>query len=97
MKYIRILKNTIIDDIGNHGYIVYDEEETKMPIDVFDESLWYSIPVKTYDNLDVAYEFYNEYGLLKGFGIQKHLLNRQKNTNEIYKKQFVCNKQAIKI
>ena len=68
-----------------------DEEETETT-SVFDETMRYSVIGKTFDNSDVAYNFYNQYGLSKGFGIRKHKFIRRKVTNEIYSRIFVCNK-----
>nr|GEU67190.1 protein FAR1-related sequence 5-like [Tanacetum cinerariifolium] len=72
-----------------------DEEETE-PTFVFDETMRYSIIGKTFDNSDVAYNFYNQYGLSKGFGTRKHKVSRRKVTNEIYSRIFVCNKEGFK-
>ena len=55
-----------------------------------------SILGKTFENLDVAYGFYNDYGLSKGFGIRKNQVYRRKKTNEIYRRVFVCNKEGFK-
>nr|GEZ78293.1 protein FAR1-related sequence 5-like [Tanacetum cinerariifolium] len=67
-----------------------EEEEEMDPINVLDQSMRYSILEKTFENLDVAYNFY------KGFGIRKNQVNRRKKTDEIYRRIFVCNKQVYK-
>ncbi|GKE42509.1 FAR1-related sequence 5-like protein, partial [Tanacetum coccineum] len=61
-------EHTLIAEIDNNGYIV-DEDEME-PTNVFDQSMRYSILGKTFENLDGAYDFYNGYGLSKGFGIR---------------------------
>ncbi|GJT42964.1 protein FAR1-related sequence 5 [Tanacetum coccineum] len=88
-------EHTLIAEIDNNGYIV-DEEDEMEPTNVFDQSMRYSILGKTFENLDVAYDFYNGHGMSKGFGIRKSQENRRKKTNEIYKNIFVCNKQGYK-
>ncbi|GJU98909.1 protein FAR1-related sequence 5 [Tanacetum coccineum] len=45
---------------------------------------------------DDAYDFYNEYGLSKGFGIRKSYHNKHSVTKEIYQHVFVCNKEGYK-
>ncbi|PWA88191.1 FAR1 DNA binding domain, FHY3/FAR1 family [Artemisia annua] len=89
-------EHTQIDDIDNNCYLVNDEEDETDPTNVFDQSIRYSILGKTFENLDVAYDFYNEYGLSKGSGIRKNQVHRRKKTNEIYRRIFVCNKQGFK-
>ncbi|GJV48522.1 RNA-directed DNA polymerase, eukaryota, reverse transcriptase zinc-binding domain protein, partial [Tanacetum coccineum] len=54
-------KHTLIDEIDNNGYIA-DEEDEMEPPNVFNQSMRYSILGKTFENLDVAYDFYNGYG-----------------------------------
>ncbi|GJX28478.1 FAR1-related sequence 5-like protein [Tanacetum coccineum] len=78
------------------NYEKHEEEEEMEPTNVLDQSMRYSILEKTFENLDVAYDFYNGYGLSKGFGIRKNQVNRRKKTNEIYRRIFVCNKQGYK-
>ncbi|GJY31517.1 FAR1-related sequence 5-like protein [Tanacetum coccineum] len=88
-------EHTLIEEIDNNGYIA-DEEDEMEPTNVFDQSMRYSILGKTFENLDVAYDFYNGYGMSKGFGIRKGQVNKRKKTNEIYRRIFVCNKQGYK-
>ncbi|PWA50461.1 FAR1 DNA binding domain, FHY3/FAR1 family [Artemisia annua] len=88
--------NILCDDIDNNCYLVNDEEDETDPTNAFDQSIRYSILGKTFENLDVAYDFYNGYGLSKGFGIRKNQVHRRKKTNEIYRRIFVCNKQGFK-
>ncbi|GKA91147.1 hypothetical protein Tco_0813017 [Tanacetum coccineum] len=84
-------EHTLIDDIDNNGYIM-DEEDEMEPTNVFDQSMRYSILGKRFENLNVACEFYNGYGLSKGFGILgKYLsmIESLKATNKDYTKLLV--------
>ncbi|KAK2967840.1 hypothetical protein RJ640_001782 [Escallonia rubra] len=45
---------------------------------------------------DDAYEFYNLYALVKGFGTRIPYSHKNRMTNEIFRRQFVCNKQGFK-
>ncbi|XP_021979423.1 protein FAR1-RELATED SEQUENCE 7-like [Helianthus annuus] len=49
-----------------------------------------------FDNPDDAYEFYNRYAFLHGFGIRIFQTFRDKTTNDPYRKKYVCNKQGFK-
>ncbi|GJY52591.1 FAR1-related sequence 5-like protein [Tanacetum coccineum] len=89
-------EHTQIDDIDNNGYLLNDEEDETDPTNAFNQSIRYFILGKTFKNLDVAYDFYNEYGLSKGFGIRKNQVYWHKKTNEIYRRTFVYNKEGFK-
>ncbi|XP_021971456.1 protein FAR1-RELATED SEQUENCE 5-like [Helianthus annuus] len=45
---------------------------------------------------DDAYEFYNRYAFLHGFGIRIYTAFKNKTTNDPYRKKYVCNKQGFK-
>ncbi|XP_021971520.1 protein FAR1-RELATED SEQUENCE 5-like [Helianthus annuus] len=45
---------------------------------------------------DDAYEFYNHYAFLHGFGIRIYTAFKNKTTNDPYRKKYVCNKQGFK-
>lgn len=47
-----------------------------------------------FDTLEEAYTFYNDYALLHGFGI--HYAHRNRITNVMYRRQFVCDMQGFK-
>ncbi|KAK2969093.1 hypothetical protein RJ640_013780, partial [Escallonia rubra] len=51
---------------------------------------------KTFDTLEAAYEFYNQYALLNGFGTRKHNAHKIRATGAIFRRQFVCNKEGFK-
>ncbi|KAK2986172.1 hypothetical protein RJ640_006207, partial [Escallonia rubra] len=51
---------------------------------------------KTFDTQEAAYEFYNQYALLNGFGTRKHNAHKIMATGAIFRRQFVCNKQGFK-
>ncbi|GJV59726.1 protein FAR1-related sequence 5 [Tanacetum coccineum] len=85
-------EHTLIDDIDNNGYLI--EEEVIDVTHIYNGYLRYTILGRPFSTSDDAYDFYNEYGLSKGFGIQKHQLNRYKDTNEVYRRIFSCNKEG---
>ena len=74
---------TLIDDIDNNGYLM--QEEVTPHTYTYNGSLRYTILGRTFSTFDDAYDFYNEYGLSKGFGIRKYTHNRYKVTNEVYR------------
>ncbi|KAK3043800.1 hypothetical protein RJ639_000499 [Escallonia herrerae] len=51
---------------------------------------------KVFVNEDEAYNFYNLYARLKGFGIRKHWATRSRTTGKLIKRQFVCNKEGFR-
>nr|XP_043618958.1 protein FAR1-RELATED SEQUENCE 12-like [Erigeron canadensis] len=51
---------------------------------------------KVFETAGEAYEFYNRYALLHGFGIRIYSTYKNKITNEEYRKKYVCNKQDFK-
>nr|GFA00797.1 hypothetical protein [Tanacetum cinerariifolium] len=51
---------------------------------------------KVFDTPDDAYTFYNQYAFTHGFGIRKHWDYKNKMTNEVYRKWYVCNKEGFK-
>ncbi|KAK3028587.1 hypothetical protein RJ639_038377 [Escallonia herrerae] len=51
---------------------------------------------KTFDTLEAAYNFYNQYALLNDFGTRKHNAHKIRATGAIFKRQFVCNKEGFK-
>ncbi|GJU09956.1 FAR1-related sequence 5-like protein, partial [Tanacetum coccineum] len=51
---------------------------------------------KVFDTPDDAYTFYNQYAFTHGFGIRKHWDYKNKVTNEVYRKWYVCNKEGFK-
>ncbi|KAK2972450.1 hypothetical protein RJ640_003876, partial [Escallonia rubra] len=51
---------------------------------------------KAFDTQEAAYEFYNQYALLNGFGTRKHNAHKIMATGAIFRRQFVCNKQGFK-
>ncbi|KAL4568104.1 hypothetical protein LXL04_023705 [Taraxacum kok-saghyz] len=55
-----------------------------------------SILGKVFDKPDDAYNFYNDYAFLHGFGIRKDNTIKNTTTNEAYRKMYVCNKEGFK-
>ncbi|KAJ0650296.1 putative transcription factor FAR family [Helianthus annuus] len=51
---------------------------------------------KVFDTPNDAYNFYNRYAFLHGFGIRIHTAFKNKTTNEPYRRLYVCNKQGFK-
>ncbi|KAK3021760.1 hypothetical protein RJ639_045703 [Escallonia herrerae] len=51
---------------------------------------------KAFVNEDEAYNFYNLYARLKGFGFRKHWATRSRTTGKLIKRQFVCNKEGFR-
>ncbi|KAL4590265.1 hypothetical protein LXL04_003192 [Taraxacum kok-saghyz] len=51
---------------------------------------------KVFDTLDDAYNYYNDYAFLHGFGIRKDDTITNTTTNEAYRKMYVCNKEGFK-
>ncbi|XP_076933474.1 protein FAR1-RELATED SEQUENCE 7-like [Bidens hawaiensis] len=51
---------------------------------------------QVFDTPDDAYEFYNGYAFLYGFGIRKCATHKNKTTNEAYLRKYVCNKEGFK-
>ncbi|KAK3038295.1 hypothetical protein RJ639_031391 [Escallonia herrerae] len=62
----------------------------------FEECSEETIIEKVFGGQEEAYEFYNRYALVKGFGTCIHYSHKNKMTNEIFRRQFVCNKQGFK-
>nr|XP_043637803.1 protein FAR1-RELATED SEQUENCE 7-like [Erigeron canadensis] len=77
------------------GHLSHEDNETD-PNDVFNQSFEGCIIGEKFNDAEDAYNFYNEYGLSKGFGIRKHYHNKHSGTKEIYRHIFVCNKQGFK-
>ncbi|KAK2989347.1 hypothetical protein RJ640_013528 [Escallonia rubra] len=69
------------------------ENEGCENFDNFDSQL---IDGKTFDTLEAAYDFYNQYALLNGFGTRKHNAHKIRATGAIFRRQFVCNKEGFK-
>ncbi|KAK2980957.1 hypothetical protein RJ640_025106 [Escallonia rubra] len=69
------------------------ENEGYENFDNFDSQL---IDGKTFDTLEAAYDLYNQYALLNGFGTRKHNAHKIRVTSIIFRRQFVCNKKGFK-
>ncbi|KAL4572142.1 hypothetical protein LXL04_018911 [Taraxacum kok-saghyz] len=61
-----------------------------------DEGTDESMLGKVFDTSDDAYNFYNDYSFLHGFGIRKDDTVKNPTTNEAYRKMYVCNKEGFK-
>ncbi|KAL4579916.1 hypothetical protein LXL04_016086 [Taraxacum kok-saghyz] len=60
-----------------------------------DEDTNESILGKVFDKPNDAYNFYNDYPFLHGFGIRKDDTIKNTTTNEAYRKMYVCNKEDL--
>ncbi|KAK3042427.1 hypothetical protein RJ639_000151 [Escallonia herrerae] len=69
------------------------ENEDYEKFDNFDSQ---QIDGKTFDTLEAAYEFYNQYALLNSFGTRKHNTHKIRATSAIFRRHFVCNKEGFK-
>ncbi|KAK2995204.1 hypothetical protein RJ640_000509 [Escallonia rubra] len=69
------------------------ENEGCENFDNFDSQL---IDGKTFDTLEAAYDFYNQYALSNGFSSRKHNAHKIRATVTIFRRQFVCNKEGFK-
>ncbi|KAK2980054.1 hypothetical protein RJ640_000120 [Escallonia rubra] len=90
----------VADDYDVWNFSRYDDEADtprKNEIDKnFEDFNGEHINGKTFDTQEAAYEFYNQYALLNGFGIRKHNAHKIRATGAIFRMQFVCNKQGFK-
>ncbi|KAK3042437.1 hypothetical protein RJ639_000161 [Escallonia herrerae] len=68
----------------NEGYENFDNVDSQL------------IDGKTFDTLEVTYDFYNQYSLLNGFGTRKHNAHKIRATDAIFRRQFICNKEGFK-
>ncbi|KAK2989936.1 hypothetical protein RJ640_013860, partial [Escallonia rubra] len=63
--------------------------------EIFDNVDSQQIDGKIFDTLEAAYEFYNQYALLNGFGTRKHNAHKIRAMGAIFRRQFVCNKEGF--
>ncbi|XP_020263288.1 protein FAR1-RELATED SEQUENCE 5-like [Asparagus officinalis] len=49
-----------------------------------------------FNSYEEAYNYYNSYALLMGFGIRKSMVNYSRKTREVVDRKFVCNKEGYK-
>ncbi|GJS85329.1 transposase, MuDR, MULE transposase domain protein [Tanacetum coccineum] len=86
-------EHTLIDDIDHNGFLM--QEEVTYVTHIYHGSLRHTILGRKFSSFDDAYDFYNQYGRSKGFGIRKHQLNRYKDTNKVCRRKFICNKEGF--
>ncbi|KAK3000323.1 hypothetical protein RJ639_020422 [Escallonia herrerae] len=87
-----------VDDVCD---LLQCDDEVKTPrenegyenFDNFDSQL---IDGKTFDMLEAAYDFYNQYALLNGFGTRKHNAHMIRATGAIFRRQFMYIKDSFK-
>ncbi|XP_061364862.1 protein FAR1-RELATED SEQUENCE 5-like [Gastrolobium bilobum] len=51
---------------------------------------------RVFETAEEAYDFYNDYAKVKGFGICKHYSNRSRRTQQPCLRNYVCSKQGVK-
>ena len=74
-----------------------DNEDNGQSNDRVDNSIGSEeIIEKEFTTLKDAYEFYNKYALLCGFGTLIHNSHKTRRTKKIFWKEYVCNKQRFK-
>ncbi|XP_020258759.1 protein FAR1-RELATED SEQUENCE 5-like [Asparagus officinalis] len=49
-----------------------------------------------FNSYEEAYNYYNSYALLMGFGIRKSMVNYSRKTREVVDRKFVCDKEGYK-
>ncbi|KAK2978895.1 hypothetical protein RJ640_011994 [Escallonia rubra] len=90
----------VADDYDVWDFSRYDDEvETPRKNEIdrnFEDFNSEHMNGKTFDTQEAAYEFYNRYALLNGFGTHKHNAHKIMATGAIFMRQFVCNKQGFK-
>ncbi|KAI3823348.1 hypothetical protein L1987_04783 [Smallanthus sonchifolius] len=95
----------LIEDIDAKEYLVVDDDgsdvetEKRNEADIdfgFDKEDANEVMGKVFDHPDDAYDFYNRYAFLHGFGIRIYTTFKNKTTNEPYRKKYVCNKEGFK-
>ncbi|KAK2987379.1 hypothetical protein RJ640_028825 [Escallonia rubra] len=100
-----ILDTHVDDEVETDDYDVWgllhcdDKVETRKEnegYESFEDFNSEHINGKTFDTQEAAYEFYNQYSLLNGFGTRKHNAHKIMATGAIFRRQFVCNKQGFK-
>ncbi|KAK2992858.1 hypothetical protein RJ640_011951 [Escallonia rubra] len=100
-----IVDTHVDDEAENDDYDVWglshcnDKVETRKEnegYESFEDFNSEHINGKTFDTQEVAYEFYNQYAFLNGFGTRKHNAHKIMAIGAIFRRQFVCNKQGFK-
>ncbi|XP_077228421.1 protein FAR1-RELATED SEQUENCE 5-like [Tasmannia lanceolata] len=85
-----------INDVDENDLILGDERE-----DLNDENNEEVVENKSFvgrvfERSEDAYDCYNAYGLVKGFGIRKSSFSKSTKTQDVISRKFVCNKQGVK-
>jgi zinc finger SWIM domain-containing protein 3 len=57
---------------------------------------YHEIVSKTFSGENEGHQFYNDYAEKKGFSVRKCYLERDKTTNEIRMRKFVCSRQGFR-
>ncbi|XP_076933885.1 protein FAR1-RELATED SEQUENCE 5-like [Bidens hawaiensis] len=87
---VEAFETNLIDRIDSEGLLVINSGS-----DVEKEAN--DIRGKVFDTPNDAYDFYNHYAFLLGFGLRIHTAYKNKTTNEHYRRMYVCYKEGFKI
>ncbi|KAL4580155.1 hypothetical protein LXL04_016336 [Taraxacum kok-saghyz] len=96
-KELHIIEDVVTSDFVGATYESekIDSDDLVMECDK-DDGTDESMLGKVCDTPDDAYNFYNDYSFLHGFGIRKDNTIKKPTTNEAYWKMYVCNKEGFK-
>ncbi|KAL4583523.1 hypothetical protein LXL04_008097 [Taraxacum kok-saghyz] len=88
----------VVDDLETHTTEDIETNDFMEPTYECDkdEGTGESMLGKVFDTPDDAYNYYNDYSFLHGFGIRKDDIVKNPTTNEAYRKMYVCNKEGFK-
>ncbi|XP_076940246.1 protein FAR1-RELATED SEQUENCE 5-like [Bidens hawaiensis] len=97
-------ETNLIAHIDANGYLVTNsdssveiEETEAVDLDSgVEKEVTNEVIGQVFDTPDDAYEFYNGYAFLHGFGVRKRETYKNKTTNEEYRRKYVCNKEGFK-
>ncbi|XP_076884418.1 protein FAR1-RELATED SEQUENCE 5-like [Bidens hawaiensis] len=100
----KAFERNLIEHIDANGYLVTNndsssevEETEVVNLDSgVEKEVTNEVIGQVFDTPDDAYEFYNGYAFLHGFGISKSAAHKNKTTNEAYRRKYVCNKEGFK-
>ncbi|KAJ0442514.1 putative transcription factor FAR family [Helianthus annuus] len=98
------LESNLIDDIDANGYLVVHSDSDVEVEDIkdfdmdfeFEKEVNDDVIGQVFDTLGDAYDFYNRYAFVHGFGIRIRSTFKDKTTNEPYRRKYVCNKEGFK-
>ncbi|XP_076911980.1 protein FAR1-RELATED SEQUENCE 8-like [Bidens hawaiensis] len=98
---VEAFETNLIDRIDSEGLLVINsgsdvEIEKRNDMDSTFEKEANDIMGRVFDTPDDAYDFYNHYAFVHGFGVRIHNAYKNRTTNEHYRRIYVCNKEGFK-